>query len=106
MAGEHQKSMKAQLALALAQGVAAAKWARAHEVSKMTAYRWAKDPMVRKAVHAYRRRTIDQAVGLMTMKTTRAANIIGTIAEEGESDTVRLRAARSIFSDMIKVSEY
>ena len=106
MAGEHRKSTKAQLALALAQGVSAANWARTNDVTKMTAYRWAKDPMVRKAVESYRRRTIDQAIGWMTKHTTRAAHGIVTIAREAESDSVRLRAWRAIFSDMMAVSKY
>jgi hypothetical protein len=106
MAEEHQKGTKAQLAFALAQGVTAAKWARNHNVPKMTAYRWEKEPEVREAVQAYRRRTVDQAVGLMTKHTARAAGVIAKIAFEGESDTVRLRAARAIFSEMKLASEY
>ena len=70
------------------------------------AYRWAKDPSVRKAAESYRRRTIDQAVGKMTKHTNRAVDIIFTIANEAESDSVRLRAARAIFSDMMAVSEH
>ena len=63
----------------------------------MTAYRWAKDPEVRRAVRTYRRRIIDQAIGVMTKQTTRAAGVIAKIATEGESDTVRLRACRAMF---------
>ena len=106
MSDEHKKSTKAQLALALANGVSAAQWAWHQQVPKRTAYRWAKDPDVRKAVEAYRRRTIDQAIGLMTKKTIRAAGVIASLVEEGESHTVRLRACRAIFSDMMAVSKY
>ena len=49
MAKAPSKNAKAQLALALAQGRSAAKWARANEASKMTAYRWANDPKVSSA---------------------------------------------------------
>jgi hypothetical protein len=41
------KLRKTQLALAFAHGVSAAKWARANGVPRNTAYRWAKDPVVR-----------------------------------------------------------
>ena len=71
----------------------------------MTAYRWAKDPEVRRAVETYRRRIIDQAIGVMTSNDP-AAGVIAKIATEGESDTVRLRACRAIFSDMMAVSKY
>ena len=62
--------------------------------------------MVRKAVESYRRRTIDQAIGRMTKHTTRAADVIVRIANDAESDSVWLRAARAIFSDMMAVSKY
>jgi hypothetical protein len=106
MAEEHRKNTKAKLALALAHGVTAAKWARSNDVTKMTAYRWAKEPLVRKAVESYRRRLIDHAIGLMAKQSTPAANTIVRISKEAESDSVRLRAARAIFSDVMTVSKY
>ena len=75
-------------------------------MTKMTAYRWAKDPLVRKAVESYRRRAIDHAIGRMTKQSTHAADIIIRIANETESDSVRLWAARAIFSDMMAVSNH
>ncbi len=106
MADQHRKSGKIHLALALARGVSAAKWARSNEVSKMTAYRWAKDPECKKAVEAFRRRMIDRAVGVLSQKTITAATRITNIAIEGDSDSVQLRACRAIFSDMITASKY
>jgi hypothetical protein len=106
MSGEARKSGKTQLALALAQGVSIARWAHANQVPAPTAFRWARDPAVRNAVESYRRRTIDQAVGLMATNFTKAARVIITVAREAESESVRLRAARAIFSDMMTVSKY
>ena len=106
MSGESRKSSKAQLALAIGNGVAIAAWARANEVPAPTAFRWARDPMVRKTVESYRRRAIDQAVGRMTKQSTLAADGIITIAKEATSDSVRLRAFRAIFSDTITISKY
>jgi hypothetical protein len=106
MSGEARKSGKTQLALALAQGVSIAAWAHANAVPAPTAFRWARDPAVRKAVESYRRRTIDQAVGLMAKNSTKAARIIVAAAVHAESESVRLRAARAIFSDMMTVSKY
>ncbi len=54
MNSEHRKSTKAQLALALAQGVSAAQWARTNNVPKVTASWWAKDPSAPNAVESYR----------------------------------------------------
>ena len=89
MDSEKRKNTKTQLALALAQGISAAKWARNSDVTKMTAYRWAKDPSVRKAVEAYRRRMIDQAIGRMAKHTTEAADMIVRIANSAESELIR-----------------
>ena len=66
---QQHKDGKTQLALALAQGVSAAEWARANQVPKNTAYRWARDLEVRKAVESYRRRTIDRAIGIRLRET-------------------------------------
>ena len=41
-----RKNMKTQFALALAQGASAAKGAHPNDVTKMTAYKWAKGPVV------------------------------------------------------------
>jgi len=106
MSGESRKSSKAQLALAIGQGVSIAAWARANEVTRPTAFRWAKDPLVRKAVESYRRRVIDQAIGRMTKQTTLAADVMIRLAKEAQSDSVQLRAARALFSDVITVSKY
>jgi hypothetical protein len=62
MADEPRKSLKPQLVVALAQGSSVAAWARANEVPMRTAYRWSKDPKIRKAVEAQRRRLLDRAV--------------------------------------------
>ena len=87
----HPQNGKTHLTLALAQGIRAAKWARDNQVPKNTAFRWAKDPKICKAVEACRRRTIDHAVGRMTRHATWAADAIVAIAKQAES--VRLRAA-------------
>jgi hypothetical protein len=97
-----QKSTKTQLALAIAQGLPISARARTRGVPRRTAFRWAKERDVRKAVESYRRRTIDQAVGRMAKGTTEAADLILKIACEADTYAVRLRAARAVFSDMIR----
>ena len=62
--------------------------------------------MVRKKVESCRRRTMDQAIGRMTKHSTWAADGIAAIARDAESDSVRLRAFRAIFSDVMAVSHY
>jgi hypothetical protein len=106
MAGEHRESAKEELALALAQGISAAKWARANDVCKMTAYRWAKEPEVREMVESYRRRVIDQAIGRLAKRTVSAVEGIAKLASDAESESVRLSACRAILADTIAVSRH
>jgi hypothetical protein len=101
-----RKGTKSQLAFALAKGITVAKWARTHDVPKRTAYRWSKDPIVRRQVEACRRRAIDRAVGMMTDSFTWVVGRIKMLGEEAESESVQLKALRSILSDMISVSKF
>jgi|SRR5271165_4411164 len=106
MTEEPPKNTKTELALAIAQGVSVAAWARHHGVPRRTAFDWAKDPTVRKDVEAYRRCFIDQAVGRMSKKSTWIFDEIARIAENAESDSVRLRALRSLVTDVMAASKY
>src|SRR5262249_30371751 len=106
MSEELDDGSKAELAQALAQGISAARWAKSRNVPRNTAYRWAREPAVRKDVEAIRRRTIDLAVGRMTKHTTRAAEGIVRLGDGADSESVRLRAYQAIFSGMISVSNY
>jgi hypothetical protein len=105
MSEELDDGSKTELAQALAQGISVAKWAKSRNVPPNTADRWARDPAVRREVAAIRRRTIDLATGLMTRHTNRAAEGIVKLADCAESESVRLRAARVVFSRMITVSK-
>jgi hypothetical protein len=106
MRGDELKVMKDRLAIALAQGASIKAWARAQKVPPPTVYRWASDPEVRREVESHRRRAIDRAVGLMSKRTAWAANGIAKLAETSASDSVKLGAFRSIFSDMMKVTSF
>ena len=69
-------------------------WARDNNVPRPTVYRWAKEPEVRKAVQAFRRRTLDRAVGMMVKRVPWAVARIIKLADNAESESVRLRALR------------
>lgn len=106
MAGEDLESKKTQLALALAQGRSVNKWAGANNVAKRTAYRWAAEPKVRRAVESIRRRALDRAVGLMASRATWAAQQIYELGKSAGSESVKLSALRAILSDMMTVSQF
>jgi len=98
MTEEFPKGMKTDLALAIAQGKSAALWARDHQVPERTAQRWANDPKVRRLAESCRRRALDRAIGHMARRAARASNQIAKLAEGAESESVKLRALRSIVS--------
>jgi hypothetical protein len=106
MADEPLKCLKPQLVIALAQGKTVAAWARGSDVPLRTAYRWSKDPKVQKAIAAFRRRSIDRAVGMLSGKATWSVGRITRLADSAESESVRLRALRGMLTDMISVSKY
>ena len=106
MSEQPEKGSKDQLAIAVGRGVSISAWARANEVPKATACRWANEPDVKKAVLSYRRRMLDRAVGQMTKHSGGAVETIRRISRAGDSDTVQLKAARALISDMISLSKY
>jgi hypothetical protein len=106
MAGEDRESKKTQLILAISQGVSVGAWARANGVPKVTAYRWANDPRVRKAVERFRRRALDRVVGMMVKRATKSVVGIAALADEAESESVRLRAHQSNLTQLMAVSKF
>jgi hypothetical protein len=97
---------KNQLALAIAQGSTATAWARKNSVPRRTVQRWAKEPKVRAMVESIRRKAIDRAVGLMSVRAGWAACQIVKLGGNADSESVRLSALRAILSDMISVSKF
>jgi len=106
MPEERPRSRKTELALAIANGTSVAAWARGNQVPKRTAYRWSREPKVRAAVESYRRRAVDRAIGRMARRVTWATDGIAKLAENAESESVKLAALRAILSDMMAVSQF
>jgi hypothetical protein len=97
---------KGLLALAIAQGISIADWAKKNNVAERTAYRWARDPKVRAKVASCRRHVLNEALGLMSSHVTKAAAGIAALSENAVSESVKLAALRAIFSNMMAVSEF
>jgi hypothetical protein len=99
MTEQPPKNTKAQLALAIAQGISVAAWARASGVPSATAYRWAGDPVVRKTAETCRRRMMEAANRRMAKHSAWAADEIVRLAKSTESDSVKLEAFRTILAN-------
>jgi len=98
MSEGQRQNWKNKLVAAIAVGKPIAAWARENQMSRRTAYRWAKDPRVKAAVDARRRKALDHSVGVLTGRLTRAANCIADLGESAESESVRLSANKAVFS--------
>ena len=103
---EVRRHKKINLALAVAEGESIAEWARQNGVSERTAFRWARDPKVRREVEACRRRALNQAISRLTGMTRKAADGIVTLAKEADSESVQLRAWRGVLADLMSVSKF
>ena len=99
-------SLRDRLALTIARGKPIAAWARRNQVARSTAYRWAKDPALRRLVQELRRRFIDEALGSMASHSRQAVQAILQLSRSAESESVRLRALRCVLRDQLAVSEY
>ncbi len=100
------KSQRTKLAIAIANGAKISTWANANKVPLRTAYRWARDPGVRAKVDSCRHRALDRAIGQMARNVSFAADGITQLAKGAVSESVRLAALRTIFSNMMAVSEF
>jgi hypothetical protein len=106
MPDEIRIDKKTSLVQAIARGQSIAAWAKTNEVPRRTAFRWARDPKVRGAVEASRRRALNRAIGRMASLATKAADGIARLAKEAESESVQLRAWRAILADQMAVSRF
>jgi hypothetical protein len=106
MTKELRGKIKTQLALAIAQGTSVALWARANQVPRSTAYRWASQPELRVTVESCRRRARDRALGRMAMRAQRVSEQIVKLAACAESESVELRALRAILAGAISVAKF
>jgi hypothetical protein len=103
---EAYEHMKSHFALAVAQGISAAAWARDNHVSELVVGEWSSDEEVRKKVETYRRDVLDQVVGGMNKLAPWVVEQLAKLARTAVSETVRLRSLRAIVVDMMAVSRY
>ena len=105
MSEVHRQSRKTRFALAVAEGISPQRWARKNKVSKSTVYRWAKEPKVRARIDSIRCRAIDRAVGRMAKHATWAVEGIVKLADNATSESVRLAALRTIYTQLTQLPQ-
>jgi hypothetical protein len=100
------KRQKNKLAYSIANGKSISEWAKTNNVPRRTAYRWSSAPEVRTKVEWFRRRALDRAIGTMSGSVNWAALEITKLAKVAVSESVKLTALRTIFSNMMAVTEF
>ena len=106
MTKELRQKIKTQLAHAIAQGTSVALWARANQVPRSTAYRWAGEPELRATVVSCRRRARDCALRRAATTGRFVTDQIAKLATGAESESIKLRALRLILAEVIPVSRF
>jgi hypothetical protein len=100
------EDQKAALGNAMGQGQSVAAWARKNGVAVRTAQRWANETAAREACDLWRRRALNQAIGRMVRRSTKAVDGIENLAQHAESESVRLTAWRAILTDQMTLAKF
>jgi hypothetical protein len=97
---------KSQLALWVAAGGKVADWCKANGVARTTGYKWYAQPGFREMVGEYRRRAVDRAIGKMAKGLGKAVAKIVELIEKGQTDVVKLAAAKALVDRLIDVQNH
>jgi hypothetical protein len=106
MSDGQRQNRKKKLVAAVALGTPVAQWARANNVARRTAYRWVKQPKFKSAVDGFRRKAVDQSLGVLTGRLSKAATGIADLGDSAESESVKLAANKAMFSTTITLSKF
>ena len=71
-----------------------------------TGYEWSKKPSFRRLVDELRHRVVDRAIGKMTKNLNKAVDTIIRLMKDGQSDSVKLGAARLLIEKLIDVQSH
>jgi hypothetical protein len=106
MAVIHPESLRTEFALHIAAGGLVAAWYKAKGIPKPTAYRWYRSPEIKAKVAEYRRRAVDRAIGRMAKNLGKAVSRIIDLIETGQTDAVKLSAAKTLVDKLIAVQNH
>jgi uncharacterized membrane-anchored protein len=106
MPGEYSKPKFYQLALAVAAGTQIPAWCKENQVAVRTAYHWYKKEEFKALVREYRRRAVDRAIGMMAKHLAKAVAKIVRLIEEGQNDSIKLSAAKTLIDKLIDVESH
>src|SRR5262245_11150294 len=106
MPRRHNESMHDQLALAVASGRTIAAWSRETGTNLSTAYSWTSKPEFEAKVQEIRQELVDQTVGRLVAYAAGAVGSIAKLMATGESEAIRLSAAKAILAELVSIGSY
>jgi hypothetical protein len=106
MQEEVRNDLKSQLALMIARGKTINAWASQNDVPLPTAYRWSRDPQVRREVQEWRRFVLNLTIGRLARLSLKATDGIAKLGRGAESESVQLRAWRAVLADQMAVAKF
>jgi hypothetical protein len=95
-----------RLALAIATGSTATKWAREQGLEPRTVRNWARLPECKQAVERHRQQIVDRVIGTLARHALKSIRQIAKLAETAETDAIKLSAARTITDKLIELSTH
>jgi hypothetical protein len=100
------KTLKVQLALWVAGGGKVSAWCKANNLARTTGYKWYATDEFRRMVEEYRSRAVDRAIGTMARSLGKAVEKIVDLIEQGQTDAVKLAAAKALVDKLIDVQNH
>ena len=107
----YNECMKDQLAKWVAAGGEITIWCREHGVPSSTAYTWKQADWFKRRVEMHHRGVaraeraeVNRAIATMTRNLSKSVVTIERLIEHGETDGVKLRAARTLIDNLLDVS--
>jgi hypothetical protein len=106
MPRRRNENMIEDLCLAVASGRAISEWAGASAVPVRTAYSWAATDEFKARVKELRREMTDRTIGRLTSIAAGVVVKIAKLADQAESEAVRLAALRALLSELVNIGSY
>jgi hypothetical protein len=106
MPTKHRKYLIHQFALWVAGGGKIPAFCKEHGMNAVTGRRWYRDESVRRLVDEYRGRAVDRAIGKMAGSLGKAVAKIIALIDAGQTDAVKLAAAKALVEKLIDVQNH
>lgn len=104
--GPHNPLLRDKLAAWVASGRSIAAFGKQHEIPIRTCYSWSGTPEFKAKVRRIRQRMLDRVAGTLIRHGLGAVDQIARLSRQGDSDTVKLGAAKVLLDQMIHISDH